>query len=74
MWDSVDGDDRILLNTGADPVNTTTFEPWKFGRINRVVVSRGGTLPSNRLMRLCRWMGSHFHDWIDYNGVSFSSE
>ena len=17
------------------------------------------------------WMGSHFHDWIDYNGVTF---
>ena len=23
---------------------------------------------------MCRWMGSHFHDWIDYNGVSFSKE
>ena len=21
-----------------------------------------------------RWMGSHFHDWIDYNGVAFSIE
>ena len=21
---------------------------------------------------MCRWMGSHFHDWIDYNGVTFS--
>ena len=21
-----------------------------------------------------RWMGSHFHDWIDYNGVAFSQE
>ena len=29
-------------------------------------------LPSNRLMGMCRWMGSHFHDWIDYNGVAFS--
>ena len=18
---------------------------------------------------MCRWMGSHFHDWIDYNGL-----
>ena len=34
----------------------------------------GGTLPSNRLMGMCRWMGSHFHDWIDYNGVTFSIE
>ena len=23
-------------------------------------------------MEVCRWMGSHFHDWIDYNGVAFS--
>jgi len=23
---------------------------------------------------MCRWMGSHFHDWIDYNGVAFSTE
>ena len=20
------------------------------------------------------WMGSHFHDWVDYNGVAFSIE
>ena len=26
-----------------------------------------GVLPSKRL---CRWMGSHFHNWIDYNGGS----
>ena len=23
---------------------------------------------------MCRWMGSHFHSWIDYNGVAFSLE
>ena len=23
---------------------------------------------------MCRWMGSDFHDWIDYNGVAFSIE
>ena len=23
---------------------------------------------------MCRWMGSHFHDWTDYNGVAFSKE
>ena len=34
----------------------------------------GGVHPSNRLMWMCRWMGSHFHDWIDYNGVTFSIE
>ena len=23
---------------------------------------------------MSRWMGWHFHDWIDYNGVAFSIE
>ena len=23
---------------------------------------------------MCRWMGSHLHDWIEYNGVLFSME
>ena len=32
----------------------------------------GRVLPYKRLMGMCRWMGSHFHDWIDYNGVAFS--
>ena len=27
----------------------------------------GGVPPNNRLMGVCRWMGSHFHDWVDYN-------
>ena len=33
-----------------------------------------GVLPYKRLMGMCCWMGSHFHDWIDYNGVAFSIE
>ena len=31
----------------------------------------GGVLPYERLMGMCRWMGSHFHNWSDYNGVAF---
>ena len=34
----------------------------------------GGVLPYKRLLGMCRWMGSHFHDWIDYNGVAFLVE
>ena len=34
----------------------------------------GGVLPYRRLMGMCRWMGSHFHDWIDYNWFAFSRE
>ena len=25
-------------------------------------------------MGMCRWMGLHFHDWIDYSGVALSTE
>ena len=23
---------------------------------------------------MCRWMGSHFYNWTDYNGVTFLKE
>ena len=26
-----------------------------------------GLLPYKRLIGMCRWMGSHFDDWSDYN-------
>ena len=35
----------------------------RFG-VRREQASRG-VLPSNRLMGMCRWMGSHFYDWLD---------
>ena len=34
----------------------------------------GEVLPYKRLMGMRRWVGSHFHLWIDYNGVAFSLE
>ena len=34
----------------------------------------GGALPYKRLMGMCRLMGSHFHDLIDYKGDAFSIE
>ena len=34
----------------------------------------GGVLLSKRLLGMCRWMKSHFHNWIDYNGVTFLVE
>ena len=33
----------------------------------------GGVLPYKRLMEMCCWIGLHFHDQIDYNGVSYFS-
>ena len=34
----------------------------------------GRALPYKRPMGMCRWMGSLFHDWSDYNRVAFSKE
>ena len=31
----------------------------------------GAVPPHKRLMGICCWMGSHFHRWIDYNGVTY---
>ena len=31
-----------------------------------------GVLPNNKLMGMCHWMGSYFHNWIGSNGVAFS--
>ena len=33
-----------------------------------------GVLPCKRLTGMCRWMRSHFHDWIAYKRVAFSIE
>ena len=33
-----------------------------------------GVLPYKRLMGMRRWLGSHFHDSVDYDGVAFSIE
>ena len=41
---------------------------------NLSFVGAGGVLPSKRLLGMCRWMGSHFHNWTDYNGVTFLVE
>ena len=46
------------------------------GHVYPTVLIQGRVIPSNRLklMEMCRWIGSHFHDCIDYNGVTFSKE
>ena len=44
--------------------------PFRFNSVE-VVKASPGLPPYERLMGMCRWMGSHFHDWIDYNGVTF---
>ena len=51
-----------------------TFSPQKNSKMSANHPGGGGLLPYKRLMGMCRWMGSHFHDWIDNNGVAFSIE
>ena len=34
-----------------------------------IIVLGRPALPHKRLIEMCHWMGSHFHDWIDHNGV-----
>ena len=41
---------------------------------NQATMYPGGILSYKRLMGMCRWMGSHLHDWSDYAGVAFSIE
>ena len=33
-----------------------------------------GVLPYERPVGMCCWMGSHFHDWIEYDGAAFLIE
>ena len=40
----------------------------------RLLSIPGGILPYKRLLGMCHWMGSHFHDWIDFYGIAFSIE
>ena len=58
-----------LYQRGQQPVDR--FSPG--GREAGVGGGGGGT-SFKRLMGMCRWMGSHFHDWIDYHGVAFSTD
>ena len=51
----------------------TTFSGF---RVHNAMTPGGGggaALTSNGLLGMCRWMGSHFHDSTEYNGVAFSS-
>ena len=50
------------------------IESFRFENEYEIIRGGGWVVPYKRLMGMCRWMGSHFHDWIDYNGVAFSIE
>ena len=55
----------VSANTAVDfPTEELFFDAY-----DEPVGGGGGVLPSSRLMGMCRWMGLHFQDWIDYHGV-----
>ena len=60
-----------LISVASDlPVRDSTLDRT----IHALPPSPGGRLipvASKRLLGMCRWMGSHFHNWTDYNGVTF---
>ena len=39
--------------------------------VGTTLARSGGILPYKRLMGMCRWMGSHFQDWVDSWGTIF---
>ena len=78
--------DVKMFKTQEEPRTAGELFHCKLNRISHYLSSRdfkrdvtrpgrgGGALPYKRLMVMCRWMGSQFHDWTDYNGVAFSKE
>ena len=45
----------------------------KRGRVRRGRVKIPRDRLTKRLMAMCRWIGSHFHERIDFYGVAFSA-
>ena len=64
---------KVALSSTSQSIMIITVFPVKLGVLTQLA-GGGGVLPYKRLMRMCRWMGSHFHDWTDYNEVAYSIE
>ena len=50
--------------------SSNTFSSLNPQKMELAMPGGGGVLPSERLLGMRRWMGAHFHNWIDYNGVT----
>ena len=64
---------RVLKRWTAQLISVILFR-WIVIYPVDSAIQPAGVPPYKRLIGMCRWMGSHFHDWIDYNGVAFSIE
>ena len=62
-----------MLKFALSPANLQIYKLIINVPTPAIALSPGGGIPPyKRLMGMCRWMGSHFHDWVDYNGVALS--
>ena len=63
------------LDSVSDCIVSDVVSVWdakqfpKASHLTGLQFLQAGILPNNRLMERCRWMGSHFPDWVYYNGV-----
>ena len=64
---------RVVLQL-TEPLEDASLTKRTNCLLERLSPGVGGKLPYKRLLGMCRWMGSHFHDWTDYNGVAFLIE
>ena len=60
------------------PLADTSLAHWTSGKPHsdngrHFIPGDGGVIPNTGLMGMYHWMGSHFRDWIDYNGVASST-
>ena len=58
--------------TSATRVRLPGWEVCELGLWSLSDIGDFLVLPSKRLLGMCRCMGSYFHNWTDYNGVTFS--
>ena len=78
IWHHDLSDLTYLAGNSESERNCFFLLAWRIVIFN--VQSRGGgggyflLIPIKRLLGMCCWMGSHFHNWTDYNGVTFLVE
>ena len=64
--------DSLLTRFCVEGFKTSTLAAFWIRRAHSTRWGGGGVLPCKKLIGMCHWMGSHFYDWSDYNGVAFS--
>ena len=64
-------EDHTYLEIEVIRKNLHASSKWWHWASFRQCISPRGVLPYKRLMGMCRLMGSHFHNWVDYIDVGW---